>query len=144
MGGTMELLCHPPDDCMRPLGFCLGKQQRKLMFADAMWFALNIYGSGCNPAWDGYEDGASDYDYAGENTNKSPNGVQRSKLPSGAFNTERTIAWRHRNGANVCFFDGHVAWMNKADIYKPGPGGTKLPNYPLWNVMDSAAPVGPP
>jgi len=34
-GGAMELLCHPPDDHMRPLRFCLGKQQRKLMFAGA-------------------------------------------------------------------------------------------------------------
>jgi len=115
----------------------------KLMFADAMWFCLNIYGSGAKPAgisgWRGFP--TSDYDITKEWTNSSP---PNSPLPwpPGGYDNLRTIAWRHRGGANVCFFDGHVVYMHKDEIYTSGPGGTKLPNWSLWNVMDSAPPVG--
>lgn len=112
----------------------------KLMFADAMWFALNIYGTGMSPAWMGSP--TSDYDLTKEFTNSSP-GNPPLPYPPYQYNALRTIAWRHRGGALVCFFDGHVAYMRKDEIYSPGPGGTKLPNWSLWNVMDSAAPVGP-
>jgi prepilin-type processing-associated H-X9-DG protein len=115
----------------------------KLMFADAMWFALNIYGSGMTTGWGGTQPHGSDYDVTLEHTNSHP--PNRSiDYGDGTYNTERTIAWRHHGGANVCFFDGHVAWLRKDEIYTPDAGGNKLPNYKLWNVMDSAAPVGPP
>jgi prepilin-type processing-associated H-X9-DG protein len=113
------------------------------MFADAMWFALNIYGSGIPTGWDGTQTGGSDYDNTKEHTNANP-GNPPIDYGNGTYNSERTIAWRHRGGAMVCFFDGHVAYLRKDEIYKPGPNNTKLPNYALWNVMDSAAPVGPP
>ena len=111
----------------------------KLMFADAMWFCLNVYGSGAAPAWMGAP--TSDYDLTKEFTNSNP-GNPPLPWPPYSYNAYRTIAWRHRGTANVCFFDGHVANLHKDEIYKPGPGGTKLPNYNLWNVMDSAPPVG--
>jgi prepilin-type processing-associated H-X9-DG protein len=114
----------------------------KVMFADAMWFALNIYGSGMTQGWDGTQPGGSDYDNTLEHTNANP-GNGPINYGNGTYNSERTIAWRHRGGANICFFDGHVAWTRKDNIYTPGPAG-KLPNYSMWNVMDSAAPVGPP
>jgi prepilin-type N-terminal cleavage/methylation domain-containing protein/prepilin-type processing-associated H-X9-DG protein len=113
----------------------------KLMFADAMWFAINIYGTGITPAWGGAP--TSDYDLTKEFTNTSPPNAPLPYSP-GSYNALRTIAWRHRGGAMVCFFDGHVEYMRKDQIYTSGPGNTKLPNYNLWNVMDSAAPVGPP
>jgi prepilin-type processing-associated H-X9-DG protein len=115
----------------------------KIMFADAMWFAINIYGSGMTVGWDGTQPGGSDYDNTKEATNANP-GNPPITYGNGTYNSERTIAWRHRGGANICFFDGHVAWTRKDGIYTPGTGGQKLPNYAMWNVMDSAAPVGPP
>jgi len=129
---------------------------QKIMFADAMWFALNIYGSGAinigstsAAGWDGSGTASvngitvsrSDYDYTGERPNSSP---PNQPAPIGNFNNIRTIAWRHHGGANVCFFDGHVAWTAKGDISPTGAGSVKQANYNLWNVMDSAAPVGSP
>jgi prepilin-type processing-associated H-X9-DG protein/prepilin-type N-terminal cleavage/methylation domain-containing protein len=115
----------------------------KAMFADAMWFCINVYGTGINPPWDGTQDGGSDYEKVGERTNANPtNTGQAVPFGNGTYNNERTIAWRHKGYANVCFFDGHVEALRKDSIYKPGPGNTKLPNYNLWNVMDSAPPVG--
>ena len=139
-------------------GFRISQVRRpaeKIMFADAMNCIINIYGSGAinvgTPATSGWLGvgtttlngvtvSRSDYDFTGEHPGQTP---QSAPLPGGSFNNARTIAWRHRGGANVCFFDGHVAWMAKSDICSVGPGGVKLPNYNLWNVMDSAAPVGP-
>lgn len=126
----------------------------KLMFADAMSCILNIYGSGATQigpgaasGWktgttsvDGKTVSRSDYDYTGERSNSSP---PNAPAPIGSYNNERTIAWRHHGGANICFFDGHVAWMAKSDICHIGPGGVKLPNYKLWNVMDDPALTGP-
>jgi prepilin-type processing-associated H-X9-DG protein/prepilin-type N-terminal cleavage/methylation domain-containing protein len=117
------------------------RPSEKLMFADAMWFCLNIYGSGIPQGWNGTQTGGSNYDNTGEHTNRSP-GNPPISYGSGAYDTERTIAWRHRGYANVCFFDGHVEALPKDAFSKPGPGGTRLPNYNLWNVMDSAPPVG--
>jgi prepilin-type processing-associated H-X9-DG protein/prepilin-type N-terminal cleavage/methylation domain-containing protein len=117
----------------------------KIMFADAMWFAINIYGSGMTQGWDGTQPGGSDYDNTQEHTNANP-GNPPITYGNGTYNTERTIAWRHRGGAMVCFFDGHVSWMRKDSLYQVNPAGgtTRLPNYSIWNVMDSAAPVGAP
>ncbi len=113
----------------------------KLFFADSNWFALNLYGSGAvvNGAtgWDGAA--TSDYDITKDRTNTG------TIAGVGSYNLLRSIAWRHRGGANVAFFDGHVAWLKKDQIYKlDTTTGKKSPNWVLWNVMDSAAPVGPP
>jgi prepilin-type N-terminal cleavage/methylation domain-containing protein/prepilin-type processing-associated H-X9-DG protein len=106
----------------------------KIMFADAVWDVINIYGSGIDPAWD--NGGTSDYDLTKERVQTSP---PNTPLPGGGgFNCMRTIAWRHHGGANVCFFDGHVAWVRKDQIYNVGSDGSKQPNWKLWNVMDSA------
>ena len=86
---------------------------------------MNIYGTGMTPAWMGSP--TSDYDLTKEFTNSSP-GNPPLPYPPYQYNALRTIAWRHRGGAMVCFFDGHVAYLRKDEIYMPGPGGTKLPN----------------
>jgi prepilin-type processing-associated H-X9-DG protein len=113
----------------------------KIMFADAMWFAMNIYGSGMDQGWDGTQNGGSNYDNTLEHTNANP-GNPPIEYGNGTYNTERSIAWRHRGGAMVCFFDGHVAYMRKDSLYINGAGGKKLPNYALWDVMGCAPPVG--
>jgi len=105
----------------------------KLMFADAIWGLINMYGSGVdNPAWNGRQ--TSSYDEAGAG-HVGPNG-NGGPLPSGkTFDFQRTIAWRHKGGANVCFFDGHVQWMAKTDIYSTDSAGNKTFNLGLWDVM---------
>jgi len=108
----------------------------KLMIADAQSFAINLYGTGIQTPWAGGP--TSDYDKVHEVTEVSPPNVMVNGYN---YNVRRTISWRHNNGANVCFFDGHVTWLRKDEIYIPGPNGTKLPNYKLWDVMDSG--VGP-
>ena len=45
------------------------------------------------------------------------------------------VAWRHRNGANVCYFDGHVQWLHKEFIYTHDSAGAIAPNWGLWDVM---------
>jgi prepilin-type processing-associated H-X9-DG protein len=94
----------------------------KLEFCDAMYFAVNIYGSGISPGW---HNAVSNYDKTGEST-----------MANGAINTQRTIAWRHKGGANVVFFDGHGQWLRKDEIYSKDSSGKIIRNEKLWNVMD--------
>jgi prepilin-type processing-associated H-X9-DG protein len=95
----------------------------KLQFCDAMYFAVNIYGSGVTPGW---HKQISNYDITGE----------VSKNGQGGINTQRTVAWRHKGGANVVFFDGHGAWLRKDEIYSRDPSGKIIGNDRLWRVMD--------
>lgn len=94
----------------------------KLRYADAMYYAINIYGSGIFPGWNNR---ISNYDLTKETTSTaSPN------------NPQRTIAWRHNKGANVVFFDGHGEWLHKEFIYSRDESGNIARNYKLWKVMD--------
>jgi prepilin-type processing-associated H-X9-DG protein/prepilin-type N-terminal cleavage/methylation domain-containing protein len=125
-------------------GFRVNQVKRpadKLMFADASYFAINIYGTGIEPSWDQDKEQTSDYDLIKDKLRVSPPNPPLL-YPPGNYNAFRTIAWRHRGGAMVCFFDGHVAYLKKDEFYTPGPNGTKLPRYELWNVMDSTGKVG--
>src|SRR5689334_3710861 len=83
---------------------------RKTWLADALGLAINELGSGVSPGWKGR---ISNYDLTHESTGTG------SLASGGQYDTTRTIAWRHRGGANVCFFDGHVAWLRKDEIYNP-------------------------
>jgi prepilin-type processing-associated H-X9-DG protein len=100
----------------------------KLHFADAMYFVLNVYGTSMNqgsfPGWHGK---ISNYDKVQENVydDNSGNGM----------NAQRTIAWRHKNGANVIFFDGHGEWMLKDRLYNHDAAGNITRNDALWMVM---------
>ncbi len=101
----------------------------KLMFTDAMYPFVNAYGSGVQPGWNkGTAGKVSNYDRVGERTNTGT-------LPDGsAYNSQRTTAWRHEGGANVCFFDGHVEWLTKDRIYLHDSSGNIIANPTLWVV----------
>ena len=83
---------------------------------------LNVLGSGVQPGWNGK---ISNYD---QTLDKGYNG-------SDGTDNRRTIAWRHKQGANILFFDGHVAWTHKTDIYHMN-GNTIVQNDRLWKVME--------
>ncbi len=72
---------------------------------------------------------ASNYDQIKDvtGTGTTSNGI--------AYNAERTTVWRHNGGANVCFFDGHVAWLGKNQIYNRAADGTFIGNDALWKVL---------
>jgi prepilin-type processing-associated H-X9-DG protein len=42
------------------------------------------------------------------------------------------VSYRHKQGANVLFYDGHVAWMPKQDIHGKDPAV----NGKMWNILD--------
>ena len=98
----------------------------KLMFVDAMFSIVNVWGSGVYPGWKGKY---SSYDIMNERTST---GTTNGK----AWDANRTVAWRHEGGANVAFFDGHVAWVRKDEIYSTDPSGQIVANDRLWKVMD--------
>ncbi len=43
-----------------------------------------------------------------------------------------TVSYRHKQGANVLFYDGHVIWMPKQDVHTTDVAF----NTRLWNIMD--------
>jgi prepilin-type processing-associated H-X9-DG protein len=102
----------------------------KLHFADAMYFVLNVYGVGPNTGgYPGWHSQISNYDQVGERTGSGT-------LPSGgAYDSQRSIAWRHKGGANVVFFDGHGEWMRKDRLYNKDASGNIIRNDALWLVM---------
>jgi len=105
----------------------------KLQFADAMYMVINPYGIGAPtmPGYPGWHNFKSNYDLTGESTNNgNANGI-----PPGC-DTQRSIAWRHRKGANVVFFDGHGEWLRKDALYSIDATGKIVRNARLWNVMD--------
>jgi prepilin-type processing-associated H-X9-DG protein len=93
----------------------------KLMFADALWNVINIWGSGISPGWNGK---ISSYDI-----------LHEANFAGGAWDSRRTIAWRHQGGANVCFFDGHVDWLRKDQIYNKDQAGNITGNDKLWRPL---------
>jgi prepilin-type processing-associated H-X9-DG protein len=98
----------------------------KLMFVDAMFPIVNVWGSGVYPGWKGKY---SSYDVMNERTST---GTTNGK----AWDATRTTAWRHEGGANVAFFDGHCAWLRKDEIYRFDGSGQIVANDRLWKVMD--------
>jgi len=128
---TPELDNPPPLQTLKGFhGFHRNQVKRgeeKLMFVDAVGQALvNVWGSGPDPGWNGK---ISNYDRT-----KEFYGAQ-TVAGVGAIDTNRTTAWRHKGGANVCFFDGHVQWLAKTDIYSFDSAGNKKFNLGLWDVM---------
>lgn len=96
----------------------------KLMFVDSMGIVVNSLGTLHTPnGWNGME---SNYDVVGE----------QSAPPAGK-SSDRTTAWRHQGGANVCFFDGHVEWLKKDRLYNlDAATGKIVANDRLWKVMN--------
>jgi len=101
----------------------------KLFFADAVYYVINIYGTSMNQgSFAGWSQKISNYDKVKENSydNNSGNGM----------NSQRSIAWRHKGGANVVFFDGHGEWMLKDRLYNRDPITNAITrNDALWVVM---------
>jgi prepilin-type processing-associated H-X9-DG protein len=98
----------------------------KIHFADAMYFVINVYGVGPNTGtYPGWHRLISNYDQTKESTDDDTNGK----------NTQRTTAWRHKQGANVVFFDGHGEWRRKDTLYRT-ENGQIVRNDALWKVMD--------
>ena len=104
----------------------------KLHFADALYFVINVYGAGPNTTikYRGWHAKISNYDVTKETSN---NGTTTGFNP--AWHTQRSIAWRHRGGANVVFFDGHGEWLRKDEIYSRDAANDIIPNEKLWYVM---------
>lgn len=62
----------------------------------------------------------------------------RISRPLNMYNSD-FIPRRHSNGANIAFVDGHVAWLNHADLLavKSGSTGARNLPYPFWHDADS-------
>ncbi len=91
---------------------------------------INTYGvGGVNQAtYPGWHNLKSNYDLTHESTSDGTGGT--------GINTERSIAWRHKGGANVVFFDGHGEWMRKDRLYNKDASGNIIRNDALWSVMN--------
>ncbi len=117
----------------------------KIFFADAMWMAINESGVqpiviGSNPkntngekGWQGVD---ANYDLVGEQPYNNSNTNSLDKRGQ-AWDSTRTIAWRHNGGANVCFFDGHVEWVRKDRLFYTDATGKVEPNPRMWRVMEN-------
>jgi prepilin-type processing-associated H-X9-DG protein len=100
----------------------------KIFMADAMYWWINEWGSGVQPGWKGK---ISTYDRTGELTH---NGTLTT---GGNYDTERTVAWRHKKTlANVLFFDGHCEAVRKDRFTTKDAGGNLVPNLKMWRVME--------
>lgn len=110
----------------------------KIFFADAMYPVINEIGiqplpGGTAMGWNGKK---SNYSIVGERPYATGVGGNPA-LPDGTqYDSRRTIAWRHRKGANVCFFDGHVEWLTKDSFSWTNPStGQVEPDPRLWRVL---------
>jgi prepilin-type processing-associated H-X9-DG protein/prepilin-type N-terminal cleavage/methylation domain-containing protein len=103
----------------------------KLRFADAMsnpnGAMIDKSGSGVFPGTNGR---ISNYDQVRERT-----GAGTLPGGGGAYDANRMTVWRHKAGANVAFFDGHVSWLRKDEIYSKDATGKIVTNDKLWAVL---------
>ena len=104
----------------------------KLHFADALYFVINVYGASPNTTnqYRGWKAKVSNYDITGETSNNGGGGTGNAN-----WHTQRSIAWRHKGGANVVFFDGHGEWMRKDLLYNFDSARNIIRNDKLWMVM---------
>ena len=73
------------------------KPADKIFVVDGQWFATCRDGSDYERVWD----------------------VVGDKMTATEWNT---TAYRHSQGANVLFYDGHLKWLSKKEIYPKPPG----------------------
>jgi len=110
----------------------------KIFAADAMYWAINEYGilplyNGGPMGWNNLD---SNYDLVGERPHSTASGNGTDSLGK-QFNSERTVAWRHRKGANVCYYDGHAEWVSKDRFSWTNPATGKLePDPRMWRVLE--------
>ena len=103
----------------------------KIHFADAMYFVINTYGvahgTGGFPRLQGSREQLRP---VGERTNTV-------RFPPARHTTASArIAWRHKDGANVVFFDGHGEWVRKDLLYTKDASGNLMRNDSIWDVMN--------
>jgi prepilin-type N-terminal cleavage/methylation domain-containing protein/prepilin-type processing-associated H-X9-DG protein len=92
----------------------------KVMFADGTRFASSSIGLDF--------DGAADAGWGGSFADLNPLVQTSTAYGREPFNSEvstptnQLLSFRHREGMNVAYFDGHVAYMSQSDAYKdPNP-----------------------
>lgn len=115
-------------------GYKMSKVRRaaeKLFIVDAMCAGtaciVDESGSGQFPGTNGK---VSNYDLVQERVSGG------GPIPGvGAYDSTRMTVWRHRGGANVAFFDGHVATLPKESIYNRDTTGKIVGNDALYKVM---------
>jgi prepilin-type processing-associated H-X9-DG protein len=89
------------------------KSAEKLQMIDGNWFYLD------GPTMNTPADWRVNWDKWGE---REP-GVGGAPI---------AVEYRHKQGANVLFYDGHVSWMLKRDIHSADANV----NTKLWNILD--------
>jgi prepilin-type N-terminal cleavage/methylation domain-containing protein/prepilin-type processing-associated H-X9-DG protein len=92
----------------------------KIQMIDGNWFYIT------GAAKSSYADWRDHWDIYGES------------MPNGAI-TPISVEYRHKQGANMLFYDGHVSWAAKQDIFLPStvaPVGANAYAAKLWNILD--------
>ena len=84
----------------------------KMQMIDGNWFYLD------GPGFNTPADWRSKWNVYGEREPNASNPI--------------TVSYRHKRGANVLFYDGHVNWMRKQEIH----GNDVDVNKKLWNILD--------
>jgi prepilin-type N-terminal cleavage/methylation domain-containing protein/prepilin-type processing-associated H-X9-DG protein len=88
----------------------------KLFFLDSVWFAVDYWEAQYTTCWDLIGDKMGGPD---------PDGNWHWDAP----------AYRHNEGANVLFYDGHQTWLPKQEIFKKadiGGADALLENVSMW------------
>ncbi|MEA2733971.1 MAG: hypothetical protein QOE14_422 [Humisphaera sp.] len=88
------------------------KSAEKIQMIDGNWFYLD------GPAMNTPADWRTRWNVYGE---REPGGTNPI-----------TVNYRHKQGANVLFYDGHVTWLPKQDIH----GNDVNVNTKMWNILD--------
>jgi prepilin-type processing-associated H-X9-DG protein/prepilin-type N-terminal cleavage/methylation domain-containing protein len=105
------------------------RSAEKIQMLDGNWFYLegpwmdggSVASSNSGPS----ENAASPADW------RKKWDVYGDREPSGTV-SPITVSYRHKQGANVLFYDGHVTWMPKQDIHSDDP----IQNAKIWNIIE--------
>jgi prepilin-type processing-associated H-X9-DG protein/prepilin-type N-terminal cleavage/methylation domain-containing protein len=106
------------------------RSAEKIQMIDGNWFYLegpwmdggNVSSSNSGPS----ESAASPADW------RKKWDVYGDREPAGTA-SPITVSYRHKQGANVLFYDGHVTWMPKQDVHADDP----IQNAKIWNIIDN-------
>lgn len=125
-GFNIETLGRKPNGVVdaKAMGYPLKLSQvrrpaEKIQMLDGNWFYLQGVASGSH----------ADY--------RPPNGYDKIGETFPLSGSPITVNYRHKKGANVLFYDGHVSWMRKEEVftYAPAPINGNL-HKNLWNILD--------
>jgi prepilin-type N-terminal cleavage/methylation domain-containing protein/prepilin-type processing-associated H-X9-DG protein len=104
------------------------RSSEKIQMLDGNWFYLegpwmdggSVASSNSGPA----ENVASPADW------RKKWDVYGDREPNGSI-SPITVSYRHKQGANVLFYDGHVSWMPKQEVHSDDP----IQNAKIWNII---------